>query len=79
MEETFLLYFAHFFDNNNPELVGVFRTLQDAETTRSTIKLPTSWKGHFLLTVVNFGSFIHNGYFKHPLIKLNNSMENDKN
>ena len=76
MEEVFLLYFAHFFDCQNPELIGVFDTFESAELCRKTLVLPSSWKGRVILTAVRKNEcFVQNGFFIHPLAKENKKME----
>lgn len=72
---AYLLYFAHFFDTMNPDLIGVFATQEDLSQARITIILPTSWKGQLISAHVPYGSFVSNGFFKHPLTDLNNKAE----
>lgn len=62
-----LMYFAHNFDTQNPDLIGVFQSLDLAQAAQSTLKLPLSWKGEILLVQINEGCFVRNETFFHPL------------
>jgi hypothetical protein len=70
----FLLFFSHYFDSYAPDLLGIYENAVDVDEAKRT-QLPRSWKGEFYMIEVQYGTFIENGYYRHPLSELQMEQE----